>query len=404
MRRLTARPTMQQGSHCGTHFEPSVQGVQHEMSPLQGLTLWYTLPPLCAGRPTGGVTATRVQTVVHASSPVCRASNMMRRRDRGDVPLHTWKQTARSLLLAVLSERGVTPTTADQITFDVFVISLQDAPAWREQKRFEKAEGASQKEEPVNAQALGPGPSSLERRKHTLASYLMGPNAVGRQPRTGTWRPTSGPAPQRRCKAPGGTCYAPVLQNCSKGMYTPHCLSFQIACAQRFVTCTGCKYKRSGVRHRHTQRATDSTELKPWIGDWQGHLDEPRWRHVAQNKEDENQDSDTSSVIDENPLAQPQTFSARARQTLDLPPDDAEEETLEAYRGRLLGSAPQRNSLPRRPGDTPSEDADFAEARTANLLDHLQQPPPAERRPSAVGTLWKPRRGTITALCAIACC
>ena len=151
----------------------------------------------------------------------------------------------------------------------------------------------------------------------------------------------------------------------------------------------------SGVRHRHTPRATDATELAPWIGDWQGHWDEPRWRHGAQNEEDENQDSDTSSVIDENPLAQPetlfqpqpltqpQTFSARAPRTQDLPQDHAEEETVEAYLERLLGSGPRRNSLPRRPGDTPSEDADFAEAQTANLLDGLQQPPPAERRPSA---------------------
>ena len=170
----------------------------------------------------------------------------------------------------------------------------------------------------------------------------------------GTWRPTSRPAPQRRCKAPGGTCYAPVPKNCSKEMCTPHCLSFQIAYAQRFATCTPCKYKHSGARHRHTPRATDATELAPWIGDWQGHLDEPRWRHVAQNEEDENQDSDTSSVIDENPLAQPetltqpqpltqpQTFSARALRTQDLQLDHAEEETVEAYLERLLGSAPRR--------------------------------------------------------------
>ena len=269
----------------------------------------------------------------------------------------------------MLSVRGVTPTTADQIRFDVFVTILQDAPAWGEKKKLEKAERASQKEASADAHALGLGRSSLERRKHTLASYLMRPNAVGRQPSTGTWRPTSGPAPQRRCKAPGGTCYAPVPKKCSKGMCTPHCLSFQIAYAQRFATCLPCKYKRSGVRHRHTPRATDATELATWIEDWQGHLDEPRWRHVAQNEEDENQDSDTSSVIDENPLAQlggltqpqpltqPQTFSARAPRTQDLPPDHAEEETVEAYLERLLGSAPRRNSLPRRPGDTPSEDA-----------------------------------------------
>ena len=148
--------------------------------------------------------------------------------DYSDLPWDTWKQTARSLWLAMLSERGVTRTTADQIKFDVFVTSLQDAPAWREQKKLEKAERASQKEASADAHALGLGPSSLERRKHTLASYLMGPNAVGRQPSTGTWRPTSGPAPQRRCKAPGGTCYAPVPKNRSKGMCTPHCLSCKL--------------------------------------------------------------------------------------------------------------------------------------------------------------------------------
>ena len=102
----------------------------------------------------------------------------------------------------------MTPTTADQIKFDVFVTSLQDAPAWREQKKLEKAGSESQKEASADAHALGLGPSSLERRKHTLARYLMGLNAVGRQPSTGTWRATRGPAPQRRCKAPGGTFYA----------------------------------------------------------------------------------------------------------------------------------------------------------------------------------------------------
>ena len=140
-------------------------------------------------------------------------------------------QTARSLWLAILSKRGVTPTTADQTKFDAFVTSLQDAPEWREQKKLEKAERASQKEESANARGLGLCPTSLERRKHTLASYFMGPNAVGRQPSTGTCRPTSGPAPQRSCKAPGGTCYAPVPKNCSRGMCTPHSLSSQIATA-----------------------------------------------------------------------------------------------------------------------------------------------------------------------------
>ena len=56
---------------------------------------------------------------------------------------------------------------------------------------------------------------------------------------------------------------------------------------------------------------------------------------------------------------------------------------MEVYLERPLGSAPRRNSLARRPADTPSEDANFAEAETANLLDDLQQPPAAERRPSA---------------------
>ena len=256
-------------------------------------------------------------------------------------------------------------------------------------RKLEKAERASQKEESANARALGLGASSLERRKHTLASYLMCPNAVGRQPSTGTWRPTSGPTPQRRCKAPRGTCFAPVPKNCGKRMCTLHCQSFEIAYAQRFGTCTPCKYKKSGVRHRHPPRATDATELAPWIGDWQGHLDEPRWRHVAQNEEDENQDSDSSSVIDGDPLAQPQTltqpqtFSARAPRTQGLPADHAEEYTVEAYLERLLGSAPWRTSLPRRPGYRQSEDDDFAEEQTANLLDDLQQPPPTERRPSA---------------------
>ena len=85
----------------------------------------------------------------------------------------------------MLYERGVTPTTSDQTKFDVFVTSLQDAPAWREKKKLEKAERASQKKASADAHALGLGPSSWETRKHTLASYLMGPNAVGRQPSIG---------------------------------------------------------------------------------------------------------------------------------------------------------------------------------------------------------------------------
>ena len=124
-------------------------------------------------------------------------------------------------------------------------------------------------------------------------------------------------------------------------------------------------------------------------------MEEPRWRYLAQIEEDENQDSDTSSVIDENPLAQPQrltqpqmltqlqAFSARAPRTQDLPPDHAEEETVKAYLERLLVSGPRRNSLCIRPGDTPSEDVDFAGAQTANLLNDIQQPPPAECRASA---------------------
>ena len=40
------------GSRYGSRFHPCVQGVQREATPVQGFTLWYTLPPLCAGRPT----------------------------------------------------------------------------------------------------------------------------------------------------------------------------------------------------------------------------------------------------------------------------------------------------------------------------------------------------------------
>ena len=40
------------GSRCGSRFQPCVQGVQREATPLQEFTLWYTLPTLCAGRPT----------------------------------------------------------------------------------------------------------------------------------------------------------------------------------------------------------------------------------------------------------------------------------------------------------------------------------------------------------------
>ena len=40
------------GSRSGSRFHPCVQGVQREAIPLQEFTLWYTLPPLCAGRPT----------------------------------------------------------------------------------------------------------------------------------------------------------------------------------------------------------------------------------------------------------------------------------------------------------------------------------------------------------------
>ena len=113
-------------------------------------------------------------------------------------------------------------------------------------------------------------------------------------------------------------------------------------------------------------------------------------------------------MIDEDPhaqsqtLTQPQTFSARAPRTQDLPTDNAEKETVEAYLERLLGSAPRRDSLPRRLGDTQSEDVDFAEAQTANLLDDLQQPPPAESRPSADSGLYveeAPKRNYHCILC-----
>ena len=98
---------------------------------------------------------------------------------------------------------------------------------------------------------------------------------------------------------------------------------------------------------------------------------------------DENPLAQPETLTRPQPLTQPQTFSARATRTQDLAPAHAEGETVKAYLERLLGSAPRRNSLPRRPGDKPSEDADFAKAQTANLLDNLQQPPPAERRSSA---------------------
>ena len=107
--------------------------------------------------------------------------------DYSQLPLNTWKRTARSLWLTMLSEGGVTPSTADQTKLDVFFSTLQDAPAQREQKKLEKAEHASEKEESANGQALGLGPSPLERREHTPASYVMGLNVVGRQPNTGPW-------------------------------------------------------------------------------------------------------------------------------------------------------------------------------------------------------------------------
>ena len=120
------------------------------------------------------------------------------------------------------------------------------------------------------------------------------------------------------------------------------------------------------------------------LGFGQYHLEEPRWRHIAQNEEDENEDGDSSAMIDEDPLPQQQNLSARAPWTQDLPPDHAEDEAVKIYLEKLLGSAPQRNSLPRRPVDTQSEDVDFAEAQTGKkLLDDLQQPAPAERGPSA---------------------
>ena len=58
--------------------------------------------------------------------------------DYSDLPSDTWKQTAGSLWPAMPSERGVAPTTAEQIKFGVFVTSLQDAPAWLEQIKIGK--------------------------------------------------------------------------------------------------------------------------------------------------------------------------------------------------------------------------------------------------------------------------
>ena len=143
-------------SRCGTRFHPSVQGVQHEacawaenygfiqkivalhLQPhwqkLQALPNEYTPPQWIAARigrhGHGSLLGDDVVYAVYS--------------DYSDLPSETWKQTARSLWLALLSESGVTPTTADQIKFDVFVTSLQDAPAWREQKKLRKTERASQ--------------------------------------------------------------------------------------------------------------------------------------------------------------------------------------------------------------------------------------------------------------------
>ena len=157
--------------------------------------------------------------------------------DYSDLLSDTWRQTARSLWFFMLSERGVTPTTADQIKFVVFVTSPQDAPPWREQMKLEKEESAIRR-------AVGLGPSSLERRKHTLASYLMGPNAVARQPTKGTWRPTSDPTPRRRCKAPGAhatcQCQRTTARECAQ----------RTARASRLPMDSGLEL----VRHANTKR------------------------------------------------------------------------------------------------------------------------------------------------------
>ena len=211
------------GSRCGSSFHPCVQGIQREATPLQEFTLWYTLPrPLCRASNmrrvrgqrttdsfkrlllcifshTGRIFTRICEVLPNQYTPQWIAARIGLHEhgsllgddvwyavywDYSDLPSDTWKQTARSLWLAMLSERGVTPTTADQIKFDVFVTCLPDAPLWQEQIKLEKAGRASQKEASADVQALGLGPSSLERRKHTLASYLMGPNAVGRKPST----------------------------------------------------------------------------------------------------------------------------------------------------------------------------------------------------------------------------
>ena len=220
-----------QGFNCATRFYSSVQGVQHEAGGwaekygfTQKIVALYLQPNW------KNLHATHIGPHGHRSL-LCYDAWYAVYWDYSDLPSQIWKQTPRLPWLPVLCERGVTPTTADQIKFDDFITSLQNAPAWREENKLEKAERTNQKEEFANGPALGLGPCSLQRQKHTLRSYLMGWNEVGRQLTTGTWRPTIGPAPQRRCKAPGGTCYAPVPKKCSKGMCTPHFLSFQIAYA-----------------------------------------------------------------------------------------------------------------------------------------------------------------------------
>ena len=92
---MTAPPTMRQGLRCGTRFHPCVQGVHHmgrrrdkgspsgsrfhpcvqgvqrEATPLQEFTLWYTLPPLCAGRPSYEATPRQGFTLWFRLPPLC---------------------------------------------------------------------------------------------------------------------------------------------------------------------------------------------------------------------------------------------------------------------------------------------------------------------------------------------
>ena len=50
---------------------PLMQGVQREGTPLKEFTLWYTLPHLCAGRPSYGATPLQGFTLWYTLRPLC---------------------------------------------------------------------------------------------------------------------------------------------------------------------------------------------------------------------------------------------------------------------------------------------------------------------------------------------